>query len=97
MNFAGVVPFILDLWMKGQTVANVISILRDPSTWLVMLGAAGIGHLIVYAVPQATATLTLIRMEARLKILKKNLETLRESWGPEVGTTKSLDAILRKD
>jgi len=78
MNFAGIVPFIIDLWVMGQNTENVMHMLADPMTWLVMLGAAGIGRLIVFAVPQVVATLTLIRAETRLKLLKKNLDSLRQ-------------------
>ena len=88
MNAAGVTPFVIDLWTKGQTMENVFQILRDPSSWLVMLGAAAVGQLIFFAVPQAVALLWLARSETRLKVLKKNLESLKESWGPEVGLTK---------
>ncbi len=97
MNCAGVTPFVIDLWMKGQTMDNVFTILRDPSSWLVMLGAAGVGQLIVFAVPQALASLALARAEARLKIMKQNLEQLKTTWGPDVATTKPLDKIVRGD
>ncbi len=95
MNCAGLAPFILDLWMKGQTVDHVFHILGDPATWLVILGSAGIGQLIVFAVPQAMASLTFNRYEARLKILRKNLDELKNTWGQDVGTTKPLDQIVK--
>jgi hypothetical protein len=95
LNFAGIVPFIIDLWSKGQTMANALHILGESNTWLVILGAAAIGQLIVYAVPQAIATLTLTTAESRVKALRKNLDTLRDSWGPEVSTTKPIDKIMQ--
>ena len=95
MNAAGVTPFVIDLWTKGQTMENVFQILRESSTWLIMLGAAGVGQLIAFAVPQMLALLWLARSESRLKILKKNLESLKENWGTEVGTTKPIDKIGR--
>lgn len=96
LNFAGTVPFIIDLWTKGQTMENVFHILADPSSWLIMLGAAGIGHLILFAIPQAVATLTFARTETRMKLLKENLENLKTTWGPDVATTKPLDKVERK-
>ncbi|MFY9287666.1 MAG: hypothetical protein WAO98_04100 [Alphaproteobacteria bacterium] len=95
MNAAGTTPFVIDLWMKGQTMEYVFHILREPSNWLVMLGAAGIGQLIVFAVPQAMTSVTLARAEIRLKTLKSNLEQLKAAWGPEVATTKPVDKIIR--
>ena len=61
MNCAGVAPFVIDLWLKGQTIDNVFRILSESTNWLVMLGAAGIGQLIVFAVPPAMAPLTFAR------------------------------------
>ena len=94
MNFAGLVPFIIDLWSKGQTMPNTVHILTTPDSWMIILGAAAIGQLIVYAIPQALATLTLSQAELRVKNMRKNLELLKESWGPEVATTKPIDKIV---
>lgn len=93
MNFSGLTPFLIDLWVKGQTMENAFSILRNTSNWLIILGAAAIGQLIVFAVPQMMASLTLARAEGRLKLLKQNLELLKASWGPDVATTKPLDKL----
>ena len=95
MNFAGIVPFIIDLWSKGQTMSNALHILGDPNSWLVILGASAVGQLIVYTIPQALATLTLAQAESRVKAMRKNLELLKEGWGPEVATTKPIDTITQ--
>ena len=97
MNFAGLTPFLLDLWLKGQTMDNAFHMLTSSSFWMFGLGAAGIGKLIVFAIPQAITLLTCARYESRLKTLRHNLETLRETWGPEVGTVKPIDKIARMD
>ncbi len=89
MNFAGIVPFLIDLWTKGQTLDNALRMLMDTHTWVVILGAAAVGQLIVYAVPPAIAAMSSTTAEARVKALKKNLELLKESWGPEVASGKS--------
>jgi len=93
MNFAGLVPFIIDLIQRGQSMPNVFHILANPDSWLIILGASAIGQMIVYAIPQAIATLTLSQAEQRAKILRTNLDTLKEHWGPDVATTKSIDQI----
>ena len=97
LNFAGITPFIIDLWMKGQTMANVFRILTEPSSWLVMLGAAGVGQLVVFAIPPVLASFTTVRYEARLKVLKENMESLKSTWGPEVATTKPVNKIGQKE
>jgi len=95
LNAAGILPFLIELWQKGQTTGNAILILSQPTTWLVMFGAAAVGWLILFAVPQAAATLTLARAETRVQLLKHNLERLKEVWGPEVATTKPLEKIAK--
>lgn len=93
MNLAGLTPFVIDLWAKGQTLAYTFHILGNMNDWLVILGAAAVGQLIVYALPQAIATLTLTHAESRIKHLKKNLDTLKDAWGPDVATAKPIDKI----
>jgi hypothetical protein len=95
MNAAGAVPFVIDLWEKGQTLPNALQILTSANDWLVILGAAAIGQLIVYAIPQAIATLTIAQSELRVKGLRKNLDTLQESWGPDVATAKPVDSLVQ--
>ncbi len=88
---------MIDLWVNGQSMDTVFHILGQSSSWLVILGAAAVGQLIVFAIPQAMTSLTLARAELRLKILKTNMEKLKSTWGPDVATTKPLDKITRMD
>lgn len=97
LNVAGVLPFIIDLWMSGQTMAHAFAIMSSSTTWLVMFGSAGVGHLLLYAIPQATATLTLTRMENRLRTLKQALIQLKDIYGPDVATNKPLDQVRKRD
>lgn len=93
MNAAGIMPFLIELWQKGQTMENVVAILSQSTTWLVMFGAAAVGWLILFAVPQAIASLALARAETRIQLLKENLGRLKITWGSEVATTKPLEKI----
>ena len=40
MNAAGVTPFVIDLWLKGQSIDNAFQILREPANLVVMYCAA---------------------------------------------------------
>ncbi len=95
LNFAGVAPFIIQLWQEGQTLDNAVGILLEPMNWLIMLGAAGLGKLLLFTIPIMVASFTLTRAEQRLKLLKANLEVLKDGWGPEVATNKPIDRINR--
>lgn len=93
MNFVGTLPFLIDLWSRGQTIGNVVNIMSQMTTWVVIFGAAAMGKLIIFAVPQATATITLANAERRLKLLNENLNSLKAAWGPDVATTKPLNSL----
>jgi len=95
LNAAGITPFVIELWQKGQTMENALLILGQSTTWFVMFGSAAVGWLILFAVPQAIAALTIARADTRIQLLKENLERLKTTWGPEVTTTKSLEKIAR--
>jgi len=97
MNLAGVVPFIIELWERGQTLENALRIMLDPMTWIIMFGAAAIGQLLLYAVPPAMAIMTITRMETRLQRLKEGLEQLKAIWGPDVATTRPIDNLRSGD
>ena len=96
LNFAGIVPFLIDLWSKGQTTENALHILTDTKSWLVILGASAIGQLIIYTVPPAIATLTLTHAESRIKALRKNLDLLKESWGTDIAASKLPDRLSQR-
>ncbi|MDD3371033.1 MAG: hypothetical protein PHE27_04305 [Alphaproteobacteria bacterium] len=89
MNFAGLSPFLIELWLKGQTTAHAFSILSDPHAWFVILGTSAVGQLIAHVVPQAIATMSATNAETRVKALKKNLDLLKQSWGDDVGSVKT--------
>ncbi len=95
MNAAGIVPFLIELWQKGQTMENAMLILSQSETWVVMCGAAAIGWLILFSVPQAIASMTVARAETRIELLKQNLERLKTTWGPDVATAKSMEKVAR--
>lgn len=94
MNLAGVLPFLVDLWQKGQTMDVAMAIIRDPFTWVVMLGSAGVGHLILFAVPPAVVMFTYNRQQARLNTLREGAKELQNIWGPEVANAVPVETVL---
>ncbi len=92
-NFAGCLPFVLQLWAMGQNVDNALKLMRDPMTWLVMYAAAGIGYLIYMIVPDFVATIMAGSANGKIARLQKNLEELQRQWGPDVATDKQFDAL----
>ena len=95
LNLAGVLPFLIELWQKGQTMEAASAMMRSPTTWAIMLGAAGLGHLILYIVPPIVASFVQIKQEARLKVLKQAVVELEAIWGADVASDASLSEVLR--
>ena len=95
MNLAGVLPFLVELWQKGQTMEAAMAIIRQPYSWVVMFGSAGLGHLILYAVPVMISSIVILNLESRLKTLQEGRQQLEAIWGPDVGTTSNLDAVRK--
>lgn len=91
MNVAGLMPFVVELWTGGQTLGHAFDILKNANNWLVILGSAALGQMLLFVVPHITASMTSAQVETRLKTLKANLEELKSIWGPEVGATKPSD------
>ena len=97
LNFAGVLPFLMDLWMNGQSMDVAIRIVSDPSSWVIMLGAAGVGHLILYAVPPAIATMVVTKKTSRIAQLREGIKQLESIWGPDVATATPVDVVRNKN
>ncbi|MDX9690239.1 MAG: hypothetical protein EOM37_08770 [Proteobacteria bacterium] len=95
LNFAGVLPFWIDLWTNGQSMDVAMRIIRDPYSWVIMLGSAGIGHLILFTVPPAISIFIKSRQEARLDVLREGLKQLDAIWGPDVATMAPIEAVRK--
>jgi hypothetical protein len=97
VNFAGVFPFLLDLWQKGQTMPAAVSIILNPESWLIMLGAAAIGYLILFTIPPMAAFYAQNQAQNRLAKLEESLNQLKGIWGPEVATNEGLEQVRHQN
>jgi predicted permease len=84
MNSVGVLPFVLDLWKKGQTIDHSLAIIEEPVTWLIMYGAAGVGWVICFTVPHIVQLILGQRARLQIADLERQQEDLRHEWGEEV-------------
>lgn len=92
-NFAGCLPFVLQLWSMGQNLDNAMKIMRDPMTWLVMLASAGVGYAIYAVVPGMVATIMAGSAGGKIAQLQKNLTELKTVWGDDVATDKAFGTL----
>ena len=96
MNLAGVLPFLIDLWQQGQTMEAALAIVYQMQTWVIMLGAAGVGQLILYVVPPMVASIVLSKQDSRRRILKEAVAELESIWGEDIKTTLPIEVVRNK-
>jgi hypothetical protein len=86
LNLAGTWPFLLKLWTSGHTVVNAMEIILNPTAWLVIYAAAGVGWLLYVSFPAMVAACMAVFAGRRLAQLRAQQKHLVEEWGPEVAT-----------
>ncbi len=83
-NFAGVAPFMIDLWNQGNTAAAVQQTANNAYAWLVMYGTASLGWLLIIFTPSVIHSILAAISNSKVVNLEKEQRELIEEWGPEV-------------
>ncbi len=86
LNFAGCLPYAIDLWRGGGVwdFEILFTIITNPFTLLVMYTMAAVGWMILFAAPPIVAAYLAVTSEMREKTLKARQEELIEEWGRNV-------------
>lgn len=93
MNFAGCVPFLMELWMSPapNSFDGAIAILLQPKTIIIIYVIAAAGYAIEAAVTGMVATMMQQRAHARLKSIETQLKELTNRWDEYVDGATPLD------
>lgn len=93
MNFAGCVPFLLELWMgpAPNSLDAATAIIMQPKTIIIIYILAAAGYAIEAAITGMVATIMQQRAQARLKEIDKLLEELVDRWNTYVDGSILLD------
>lgn len=91
MNFAGCVPFVIEVFKKGNSVETAITYIVEPRTIVVIYFAAAMGYLIDWAMTGLVSSLVLQKTKNRMKEIEKIKSELVGRWGIEVTGTIPLD------
>ncbi len=93
MNFAGCLPFLLELWMgpSPNSIDAATLILLQPKTVIIIYVIAACGYAIEAAVTGMVATLMQQRARARLKAIDVQLAEVVDRWGWYVDGSAPLD------
>lgn len=93
MNFAGCLPFLLELWMgpAPNSIDAATLILLQPKTVIIIYVIAACGYAIEAAVTGMVATMLQQRARARLKAIDVQLAEVVDRWGWYVDGSAPLD------
>jgi hypothetical protein len=83
LNFAGVAPYLVKIWMNHTTLA-AIQLLTNPYAWLVMYSSAALGWIVYLSAPSIAWLQVELTGVRRAKALKARQRQLIEEWGDEV-------------
>jgi hypothetical protein len=83
LNFAGVAPYLVKIWMHHTTLA-AMQMLTNPYAWLVMYGGAAMGWIVFLSAPSIAWLQVELMGAHRIKVLKARQRQLLEEWGEEV-------------
>ncbi|NBX66075.1 MAG: hypothetical protein EBQ96_03660 [Proteobacteria bacterium] len=93
MNLAGVMPFVLELWLSSSpnSLENAIKIMMEPKSVIIMYVMAATGYAIESTVTGMVATIMQQRATARLKQIDLILNEMQDRWGYFVDGSTKLD------
>lgn len=93
MNFAGVMPFLLELWLSPapNSIDHAINIMMQPKTIIIMYVIAATGYAIEAAITGMVATLMQQRAARRLKEIEVHLAEMKDRWNYYVDGSVKLD------
>lgn len=84
LNFAGVLPYLVKLWAKSQSMENALTVIIDVLALAVMYGAAGFGWMIFLTVPTFVSSIFLVISQRRVALLRENQRKIIEEWGESI-------------
>lgn len=84
MNFAGIFPYLLDLWMGSNSMSVAIDSLTNVFALFVMYGCAALGWILFIITPPVVTTVMTIIAQRRVTILRARQKKLLAEWGDQV-------------
>lgn len=96
MNFAGVFPYLMDLWMGDHSLGAARDILTDVFKLGIMYSAAAFGWLMFTFIPPVVGAFLTVLSQRRVATLRNEQRQLIEEWGEGVTRTKEQEDALAK-
>jgi hypothetical protein len=83
-NFAGTVPFCMQLWFAADAMQTLSQLIARPWIWMVMYLAAGAGWLLHFGMPVIVALVLERSLDLRKAKYVAIQKSLRAEWGDAV-------------
>lgn len=90
MNLCGVFPYMIELWVGDNSMAQAMNVITDVFSLLIIYGAAGLGWMIFQSLPPIVATFVTVIAQSRISTLRTSQRKLIEEWGDDVGTPQDV-------
>lgn len=86
MNFAGLFPFLTDIWFEDHSVDAAIRIMTNVFDLIIIYGSAAFGWMMFIVLPPVITTFLSAMSERRLDTLQTQQKDIIEEWGENVAT-----------
>lgn len=94
MNFSGVFPFLMDLWMGDHSIAAARDTLTDVFNLGIMYSAAAVGWLLFTFIPPVVGAFLTVLSQRRVATLRNEQRQLIEEWGEAVTRSREQEEAL---
>lgn len=84
MNFCGLYPYLMDLWLESHTIVAATKIMADVFALVIIYGAAALGWVIYTTVPPVVSSFLSVIAQQRVATLRLQQRKLIEEWGEAV-------------
>ncbi|MDX9859761.1 MAG: hypothetical protein RBS99_02480 [Rhodospirillales bacterium] len=84
MNFCGLFPYLMDLWMGANSMKAAAAVVTDVFALLVIYGAAAFGWMIYITIPPVVGTFLTVMAQRRVVQLRTLQRQIIDEWGESV-------------
>ncbi|TCS62515.1 hypothetical protein EDD55_10560 [Varunaivibrio sulfuroxidans] len=84
INFIGVFPFIIDLWVKEHTISAALNTISNVFSIFVMYAASAFGWMLFLSLPPVVASVVTILNEHKIEQLRATQKQIIKEWGNDV-------------
>lgn len=91
INFIGVFPYVMDLWIDVNSIDAALNSVSDLFAMLIMYSAAAFGWLLFMSMPSVVASFVTVLQQRKVAKLRGTQKELIEEWGAEVAALVEME------